>query len=136
MLKQILVLASGKDDRMLRGKAMECISLIGIAVRYRLTTARVSRARATRGTCDRSIAHRRVVCLSASSSSTACGRCVGTLGCWRKVKGGPGLGHAQVGKEIFQHEAKEVMHMMNSLQSSEMEPDDPQVRPSVDRSAV
>ncbi len=49
------------------------------------------------------------------------------------MKGGPGLGHAQVGKEIFQHEAKEVMHMMNSLQSSEMEPDDPQARPSVDR---
>ncbi len=47
-----------------------------------------------------------------------------------------GLGHAQVGKEIFQHEAKEVMHMMNSLQSSEMEPDDPQVRPPVGRSAV
>ncbi len=60
-------------------------------------------------------------------------RCVGTTSCWRKVKGGPGLGHAQVGKEIFQHEAKEVMHMMNSLQSSEMEPDDPQVRPSIGR---
>lgn len=32
MLKQILALATGKADRMLRGKAMECISLIGIAV--------------------------------------------------------------------------------------------------------
>lgn len=32
MLKQILALATGKQDRMLRGKAMECISLIGIAV--------------------------------------------------------------------------------------------------------
>jgi hypothetical protein len=61
MLKQILVLASGKEDRMLRGKAMECISLIGIAVRYRLTTARVSRARRA----AHAIAHRRVVCLSA-----------------------------------------------------------------------
>jgi hypothetical protein len=44
------------------------------------------------------------------------------------AKGGPALRHAQVGKEIFQHEANEVMQMMNSLQSSEMEPDDPQAR--------
>lgn len=32
ILKDILILATGEDQAMLRGKAMECISLIGIAV--------------------------------------------------------------------------------------------------------
>lgn len=32
ILKDILMLATGEDQTMLRGKAMECISLIGIAV--------------------------------------------------------------------------------------------------------
>jgi hypothetical protein len=31
-LKQILVAAAGKDHRMLRAKAVECISLVGMAV--------------------------------------------------------------------------------------------------------
>lgn len=62
-LKQILAMAGGKDDRMLRGKAMECASLIGIAV----------------------------------------------------------------GREVFGPDAKEIMDLMMRLQTSEMEPDDPQV---------
>lgn len=63
LLKQILLNANDKTDRMLRGKAMECVSLIGIAV----------------------------------------------------------------GRDVFAADAKEIMDMMMHLQTTEMDPDDPQV---------
>jgi len=62
-LKNILANANGKEHRMLRGKTMECITLIGVAV----------------------------------------------------------------GKAKFYQDAKEVMEQMNKTQSSQLEPDDPQV---------
>ncbi|PSR95359.1 Importin-5 like [Actinidia chinensis var. chinensis] len=132
-LKSILVNATDKSNRMLRAKAMECISLVGMAVgkeKFRDDAKQVQEGALTalasvadsskehfQKYYDAVIPYLKSILVNATDKSNRMLRakameCISLVG-------------MAVGKEKFRDDAKQVMEVLMSLQGSQMEIDDP-----------